>query len=245
MGFFLLLFCFAGAAGQEQLLEEANKHYTSQEYEQAVAKYEQILASGKESAELYYNLGNAWFKLGENTKAILCYERAKLLAPQNDDIEFNLQIANQMVVDHIEELPRPFFSRWGSALAGLTSETGWARLSVISFVLFLILLGSYLFGRTILVRKGAFFMALGAILFAILSFSMAYRHHSLQKNRQGAIIQCPRVTLKSSPSETGTDLYLIHEGLKVEITDSLDSWKEIRLLDGNKGWLRDSCLVNI
>ena len=243
--FLLLIFSTGRVAAREELPEEGSKYYTAQEYEKAAQTWEQVLASGRESAELYYNLGNAYFKMGDHARAILNYERARRLAPQNDDIAFNLSIANQSVVDNLEELPRPFFSRWFTALAHHASADGWARMSSASFLLFLLLLGSYFFGRSNLVRKTAFFTAMAAILFSLVSFSLARHNHTILQNRSGAIIQCPRVTIKSSPSETGTDLFLIHEGLKVEITDSLDSWKEIRLSDGNKGWLRDSCLVVI
>jgi len=99
---FVLSALVVHASGEKTLLEEANRHYVAQEYREAAEKYEQILASGKESAEVYFNLGNACFKNGEHVKAILNYERAKLLAPQNEDIDFNLRIANQFVVDNLE-----------------------------------------------------------------------------------------------------------------------------------------------
>lgn len=242
----LLLFpLISGATGENLLLEEANKLYSAQEFTQAVEKYEQILASGKESSEIYFNLGNAFFKTGDFVKAILNYERAKLLAPQNEDIDFNLQIANQYVVDNLEQLPRPFFTRWWSDLANKASSDGWARISAFSFIIFLLLLGSYFFSRSMRLRKLAFYTAVLAALVVVLSFSLAYHQHTLIKNRQTAIIKCPRVTVKSAPAATGTDLFLIHEGLKVEITDSLGTWKEVELSDGNKGWMMDSCLVRI
>ncbi|HOY51841.1 MAG TPA: tetratricopeptide repeat protein [Prolixibacteraceae bacterium] len=242
---FLLLLIPGRMTAQGDLPGEAGKYYASQDYARAAEMWEQVLASGKESAEIYYNLGNAYFKMGDHVRAILNYERARLLAPQNDDIAFNLTIANQSVVDRIEELPRPFFARWMTSLAQKASADGWARLSSATFLIFLILLGSYLFSRSALIKKVAFFMAIAAILLSLVSFFLARQNHIRLKNRTGAIIQCPRSTIKSSPSNTGTDLFLIHEGLKVEITDSLDSWKEIRLPDGNKGWLKDSCLVRI
>lgn len=242
----LLLFpLIPGTAAENPLLEEANKLYTGQEFTLAAEKYEQILASGKESAEVYFNLGNAYFKTGDFVKAILNYERARLLAPQNEDIDFNLQIANQYVVDNLDQLPRPFFTRWWSNLANRSSSDGWARVSAISFVIFLLLLGSYFFSRSMRIRKLAFYTAILAAAILVLSFSLAYHQHALIQNRQTAIVRCPRVTVKSAPATTGTDLFLIHEGLKVEITDSLSTWKEVELSDGNKGWMMDSCLVRI
>ncbi len=242
---FILSAWMANAGGEKQLLEEANRHYTAQEYREAAEKYEQILASGKESAELYFNLGNACFKNGDHVKAILNYERAKMLAPQNEDIDFNLQIANQFVVDNLEQLPKPFFARWWSNLADNSSADGWAKISTWSFLIFLVFLGTYLFSRSTSLKKAAFFSAVGVLVLMLLSFSLAWHQYGSIRQRNAAIVQCPRVTIKSAPSPTGTDLFLIHEGLKVQITDSLDSWKEVELSDGNKGWLKDSCLVRI
>jgi len=178
-------------------------------------------------------------------KAILNYERAKLLAPQDEDIDFNLKVANQFVVDNIEQLPKPFFSRWWVSLVNQSSSGGWAKISIGCFFLFLFLLGSFLFSRSSVIKKMAFYGALLFFVMMITSLSLAYKQHSYLKNHNTAIVLCPRVTVKSAPSSTGTNLFLIHEGLKVEITDSLDHWKEIRLNDGNKGWMVDSCLVRI
>jgi tetratricopeptide (TPR) repeat protein len=242
---FILLAASSLAASEKEMLAEANKYYMAQEFTKAAGVYEQILASGKESAGIYFNLGNAYYKSGDKVKAILNYERAKLLEPQNEDIEFNLQIANKFVVDNIEQLPQPFFARWWSNLANIGSAGGWARMSVCCFLLFLILLGSYFFSRSVRMRKLSFYSSMLTLFFLLISFSLGYHQFTIMKRHNTALIQCPRVTVKSAPSTTGTDLFLIHEGLKVEITDGLNTWKEIQLSDGNKGWVADSCLVRI
>jgi tetratricopeptide (TPR) repeat protein len=242
---FILFSFISHAANENALLDEANKQYTAGNFVKAAELYEQILASGKESAQVYFNLGNTYFKNGDKIKAILNYERAKLLAPQNEDIDFNLKVSNQFVVDNIEQLPKPFFSRWWSSIANISSADGWAKKSAFGFLIFLVLLGSYFFSRSLRLRKLAFYTAVLTGIIVILSFTLAARQYRLIKNHQSALIQCPRVTVKSSPTATGTDLFLIHEGLKVEITDKLDKWKEIQLADGNKGWVADSCLVII
>ncbi len=227
------------------LLELANQHYMNQEYEKAVLLYEQILASGKESAQVYYNLGNAYYKNNNIAQALLNYERAKLLDPSNDDINFNIRIANQFTVDNVQELPQPFFLRWRTTIVNKASADEWAKLSLGAFIIFLVLLGTFLFSRFAWVKKLTFWSGLFILLFAIFSFSFANRQKKAITERKYAIVFCPRVAVKSSPSVTGTDLFLIHEGLKVEITDSLNSWKEIRIPDGNKGWMPDSCAVRI
>ncbi|MCG6189203.1 tetratricopeptide repeat protein [Maribellus maritimus] len=247
---FLILFIFpASLFAQEdnnaQLWEKANAFYTTEEYQQAISLYEQILDSGEESAKLYFNLGNAYYKAGDVNNAILNYERAKLLAPNDEDIDFNLQIANQFVVTSIDELPKPFFVRWKQSVVNLYPADTWSLISVSAFVLFLVLLGLYLFGRSISVRRLSFWIGILAVIFSGFTFSFASIQKNKIKTRNHAVVFCPRVTVKSSPAQNGTDLFLIYEGLKVEITDSLSTWKEIRLSDGNEGWLPDSCIVKI
>lgn len=227
------------------LWQKANAFYTTEKYQQAVSAYEQIVASGKESAELYFNLGNAYYKTGDINNAILNYERAKLLAPHDVDIAFNLDIANQYVVTKIEELPQPFFLRWTTSVVNKYPTDTWAYISIGAFILFLLLLGLFLFSKTVSAKRISFWIGILAIILSGYTFSMAAQQKGKINNRKHAIVFSPRVTVKSSPSETGTDLFLIYEGLKVEVTDSLNTWSEIKLADGNKGWLQTSCIEKI
>ena len=167
------------------------------------------------------------------------------MAPHDKDIEFNLQIANQFVVTKIEELPQPFFLRWRSSVTDKYPADTWSAISIGAFILFLILLGFFIFSRRAAIKKTAFWIGIVAVIFSGFTFSFAFQQKKEIKNRNHAIVFCPRVTVKSSPTQTGTDLFLIYEGLKIEITDSLDTWKEIKLADGNEGWLPDSCVVEI
>lgn len=228
-----------------QLWEKANAYYTTEEYQQAISAYEQILSSGEESAKLYFNLGNAYYKAGDVNNAILNYERAKILAPHDDDIDFNLKIANQFVVTKIEPLPQPFFLRWRTNVVNKFPADTWGQISIGGFILFLLLLGLFIFSRSVSVKRIAFWIGIIAIIFSGFTFSLAAQQKEKINKRKHAIVFCPRVTVKSSPTQTGTDLFLIYEGLKIEITDSLSTWKEIKLADGNQGWCPDSCIVKI
>lgn len=228
-----------------QLWEKANAYYTTEEYQQAISAYEQILSSGEESAKLYFNLGNAYYKTGDVNNAILNYERAKLLAPQDKDIQFNLQIANQFVVTKIDPLPQPFFLRWRTRVVNKYPTDTWATISIAAFVVFLLLLGLFFFSRVAAVKRLSFWLGILVVVFSGFTYSFAAKQKTRIVNRDSAVVFCPRVTVKSAPRESATDLFLIYEGLKVQITDSLDSWKEIKLADGNEGWLPDSCIVEI
>jgi tetratricopeptide (TPR) repeat protein len=233
MAFFFTVTVFA----QGDLIQKANEHYTKEEYKKAIDGYNQILMAGIESPEVYYNLGNAYYKTNQFTLAILNFERAKLLAPDDEDIEFNLQVANQKVVDSIQELPGIFIVRWWNTLVNSQSTDSWAVISIIGFILFLTLVGLYFFAKSGDVKRISFWAGCLLILFSIFSWSFAARQKSRLVNHSYAIVMQPTVTVKSSPSEKGTNLFVIHEGLKVRITDKLGDWVEIRLADGNKGWL--------
>lgn len=228
-----------------QLWEKANAFYTTEEYQQAVSIYEQILQNGEVSSKLYFNLGNAYYKTGDFNNAILNYERAKVLAPNDEDIEFNLRIANQFVVTKIEELPQPFFLRWRKSVTDSYPADTWSAISIGAFVLFLIFLGLFIFSKRATFKRVSFWLGILSIVLSGFTYSFANEQKKDIKVRNHAIVFCPRVTVKSSPSESGTDLFLIYEGLKIEVTDSLNTWTEIKLADGNEGWLPDSCIVKI
>jgi len=230
---------------QDSLLVKANQHYTDGEYEQAIERYLQILSNRLESAEVYYNLGNAYYKTGQFTKSIINYERARLLAPNDEDIRFNLEIANQHVVDAIEPLPQVFFIRWWKNLTNKFSSDGWAKISVAAFILTLILAGLFFFANSPGLKRTSFWIGIIMIAVAGLSYHFASGQEKRMSGHRFAIITQPSVTVKSAPSEGGTNLFLIHEGLKVEIRDSLGTWKEIRLADGNQGWLPASSIEKI
>ncbi len=230
---------------QGDLLQEANEHYTKDEFKQAIDVYNQILKTNMESPEVYFNLGNSYYKTGQYTLAILYYERAKLLSPDDEDITFNLLVANQKVVDSIQELPGIFIVRWWNSVINSQTTDTWALISIISFILFLIMLGFYFFARTGDVRRITFWSGCFLIFLTLFSLSFAAKQKSRMVNHTFAIVMQPTVTVKSSPSEKGTNLFVIHEGLKVRITDKLGEWLEIRLADGNKGWLQTESVERI
>ena len=246
---FLILMLFAGTVYSQdnntQLWEKANAYYTTGDYQQAITNYEQILLSGQESAKLYFNLGNAYYKTANYNKAILNFERAKVLAPNDENIDFNIKMANQFVVTSIEPLPLPFFIRWRTSVINMYPSDTWSIISIASFIGFLILIGVFIFSRIVMVRRISFLTAIFVLIFSGFTFSFASKQKKKIDERSGAIVFCPRVTVKSAPASTGKDLFLIYEGLKVEITDSVNTWKEIKLADGNQGWLPDSCIVKI
>ena len=230
---------------QDDLLRKANELYTKDQFKEAIDVYNQILMKNLESPEVYFNLGNAYYKTKQYPKAILNYERAQLLSPDDEDIAFNLQVANQNVVDSIEELPGIFIVRWWNALVNSQTTDTWALVSIISFLLFLTLAGLYFFARSGYIRRTAFWTACFLLTFSMFSWSFAAQQKNRLVNHTNAIVMQPTVTIKSSPSEKGTNLFVVHEGLKVKITDKLGDWLEVRLADGKKGWLMTESIERI
>jgi tetratricopeptide (TPR) repeat protein len=233
----LVLLLTTSVFAQADLLQKANELYTKDQFKEAIEVYNQILKTNMESPEVYFNLGNAYYKTNQFTLAILNFERAKVLAPDDEDIEFNLLVVNQKVVDSIQELPGIFIVRWWNALVNSQTTDTWATLSILGFIIFLVLLGLYFFAKTGDIKRVSFWAGCFLLVFTIFTWSFAAKQKSRLINHNYAIVMQPTVTVKSSPSEKGTNLFVIHEGLKVKITDKLGDWVEIRLADGNKGWL--------
>lgn len=214
--------------------------YIRQQYQQAIADYEALLKQGV-SADIYYNLGNAYYRTDNITRAVLNYERALLLSPGDRDIRFNLQLARSKTIDKITPESEMFFVTWYRTLVNVMSVDGWARMSLVSLALAIILALCYLFMSRVWMQKTGFFGALLMLLLFAVSNIFAWQQKDQLVNRTGAIVMSPAVQVKSTPSKNGTDLFILHEGTKVEITDSsMKEWKEIRIADGKEGWIEAS-----
>ena len=216
---------------------EADSAYVHGEYQKAIDSYETLLKKGV-SAELYYNLGNAYYRTENITRAVLNYERALLLSPSDPDIRFNLQMARSKTIDKIVPEQEMFFVTWYRSLVNLASVDGWAMIALICLGLAIILALIYLFSDLVWLRKVAFFGALFMIVIFVCSNLFAHQQKTQLLNRTGAIITESAVTVKSTPAKNGIDLFILHEGTKVTIIDaSMKEWKEIRLADGKEGWI--------
>lgn len=229
----------------EQKFLKGVELYTGSNYQEALDTWLELYNNGFRSSSLLYNIGNAYFKLSNLPGAILFYERARLLKPSDENINYNLQIARSMVVDRFDEIPELFFVRWFNFISLLVSANGWALVSLVSFILFLVLISVYLYSSKYHIKVISFWISVFCIFLTIASLSFTYRNKSLVYESREAIIFTPSVSGKSSPDESGTDLFVIHEGTKVKIEDTVGGWHEIRLSDGNKGWVPVNCLTVI
>lgn len=243
--FFIVNMVSGNASDADSLLNQANMQYQESHFEEAIAMYERLINDDYTSPGLYFNLGNAYFKSNKLPQAILNYERALLRAPNDEEIQYNLQLARTYVVDEIEEIPPFFLNKWIKSVSFIYSFEMWAMISIISFIIFLTVLLMYLFSGKIGVKKTSFWISILAFIISASSFYFSHkRYHSIYSNKY-AIIATPTVTVKGSPDDGGTDLFVLHEGTKVSVKDKLGEWREIKIADGNSGWILQKDILKL
>jgi tetratricopeptide (TPR) repeat protein len=221
----------------ENIFSRGNEYYAKKEYPNAILCYEALVKAGKESPELYFNLANAYFKTNENTKAILFYEKSLRLKPGFQDALYNLSIANSRITDKIESLPELFFITWFKNVRNIFSADTWA---IISLALFISLLASvllFLLTPLVILRKIALSLTFTSVFLFAAGLIFAISSNAALNNKSDAIITVPSVIVKSSPDQTATDLFVIHEGTRINVRETFDDWCEIQISDGNRGWL--------
>ncbi len=222
---------------------EADALYEKENYAEAAKAYEAILSQQGVASEVYYNLGNCYYKMDDIPRAVLSYERAILLNPGDGDIRANLALARGKTADKVVPPSEMFFVTWWRNMTNSMSMDAWSTLGIASFVLMLIGILIYMFVSTLWARKVGVYGAMVMLVLCIIANLAAVSQHFEIQNRNTAIIMSPVVTVKSSPSDTSTDLFLIHEGSKVEILDqSMKQWMEVKFEEGKQGWVPASCL---
>ena len=244
--FLSLIVCFVlSINAQNKAIKEANDFYLKGDYTAAAKHYEEIIINQGVAPELYYNLGNAYYKANEVGRSILNYERALRLSPGFDDAEYNLELAQSKVVDNIVQTPSFFVGRWIGNLIKLMTSNQWITLSFVIFIFCLISTFIFVFGSTRQMRRISFYVAivfLGISIFAVI-FSGVRKDQMI--NHHEAIVMTGLITVKSSPDKSGTDLFQLHEGTKVKVKSELGSWIEIKLGNGSVGWVESGQIEKI
>lgn len=225
------------------LFAQANAQYAEGNYAEAAEQYQQILAESP-SSDLYYNLGNAYFKQGELAQSILAYERALRLEPSHKDAAHNLLFAQSRIIDNIEDTQSFFLSNWLKAIRNALGLQTWIILSIALFLFALVGFFVFAFNPMLWLRKTAFYSSLLALCISVISVINASSLHQRDVSQSEAIITQGIVNIKSSPDRSGTDLFTLHEGTKVEISETLGEWCCVRV--GNYiGWMPLSYLERI
>ncbi len=238
----IILFFTIGlfASENDSLIDFANKKYSEGLYNEAIENYQKVIDNGYTSSELYFNLGNSYFKMNDLPSSILYYERARRLAPNNEDILFNLKIANSRIPDKIEKVPELFFKRWWNSFYNMFSVNNWAKITILVFVITLICTAFFILSKQRRIKMIGFWLGLLFLILSVFSFGLSYQKYVYSQKHHEAIVFTPTITIKSSPNKNSVDLFVIHEGSKLIITDKVDDWYEIRIANGGVGWLLQS-----
>lgn len=236
--FYLIMVQSTPAQHNQYLFDQANKHYQQENYQQAIAKYLEIIKNGHESWQLYYNLGNACYKTRQIGRAILNFERALKLNPKNEDIEFNLQMANLAIVDKIVTPPPFILTKWFTNLKTLWGIQTLTFLGLGFYLLIAILITiKILWRRSNIQRLLTIVLIPMVLLFLIIASLLIIRIHE-NNTLLYAIVVVDKIDVLSSPDNQGTELFSLHEGVKFKVEEIRGEWAKIRLADGNVGWVK-------
>ena len=242
----ILLGWFSGTtvlAGElENLFAKGNDYYLKGNYEETINIFESIVEKGFEGKSLYYNLGNAYFRVGKLGLAILYYEKANKLAPSDEDINYNLAFADSKIVDKIETLPRFFIFDWWENLLALLSVSGWTYLSYFFYLLTLISIACYYFARSLKTQRISFYGGIAVLFLLVISTLLLVVNYNREVNVRYAVITNQEAVTKFSPDQNSKDAFIVHEGLKVKAEDTLNDWTKIKLIDGKVGWVKNNNL---
>ncbi|WP_425076239.1 SH3 domain-containing protein [Psychroserpens sp. S379A] len=224
-------------AQNKQLFDEANTLYNDANYTEALEKYKSILESGEHSAELYFNIANAHYKLNHIAPSIYYYEKALLLKPNDKDIKNNIAFARNMTVDAIDTVPEVGISKFVKNITNMMSFDAWAKLAVGFVVLFVILLVTYYFTYSTSKKRFSFVTGSLSLLLSFVALGFAFHKFELVKNDQPAIVFAQESKIKSEPNLRSSEAFVLHEGTKVQVLDTVSNWKKIKLSDGKTGWI--------
>lgn len=229
-----------GDAAVNSLLKKGNDQYAKGQYKEAIVTYQKIVDDGHMSALVYFNLGNAYFKNNDVSSALLYYEKAHKLSPGDEDINFNIQFANQKTTDKVEATPEFFIARWWHSFILRFSLTTLAILSIVLIITGFALLVVYRFTNSVGIKKASFYAALLIIFLGLGSMFTADRQQQYFDGHHGAIIFSNSVNVKSGPTPSSKNLFLIHDGTKVDVLDNNNGWMKIKLANGSEGWINAS-----
>lgn len=243
----LIALCATFAWGQnaETLAHQADELYRHGDHQAAAESYEAALAQGLTSADLHYNLGNAYYRLEQLGPAILHYERALRLKPSMRDAKENLALANSKTQDRITELPRLFLVNWYNALCSHITPRAWRIVWLLLLALLSASMAAFILARSIPLRKATFTAAIvSAVLLLLASLLLLSSTNRFNSHHQAIVIQ-QAISVRNSPEQQSPEKFILHEGTKVTITESLAGWDKITLADGTIGWCEANTIERI
>ncbi|MBI5730201.1 MAG: tetratricopeptide repeat protein [Ignavibacteriales bacterium] len=233
------------AQSPDELMKNGNKFYQEGQFEQAVQTYQKILGQGFESGAIYYNLGNAYFKSGKLGYAIYCYEKGLKLEPNDEDLSYNLRIAQARTFDKITELPKLFIIAWWEGLVTSLSISAWSFIVILIFWILLISIAVYYFARNARFQRISFLSSSISLAVLIVVVVLLFVRVNREAATNYGILLQQTYSVKVSPDVKGSDAFIIHEGIKFSIEDHVNDWVKIRLVDGKIGWIQKSVMGQI
>lgn len=240
---FLFLFVKVISAGElETLFQKGNEHYLKGEYQETIRIFDSIVEKGYQGKSLYYNLGNAYYRIGKIGLAILNYEKAKKISPSDEDINYNLAFANSKIADKIETLPKFFIFDWWENSLALFSISGWTYAAYFFYLFILGAVGYYYFAKSLKGQRIAFYTGIISTFFLVLTIILLAVNLNRELNYKYGVVVDPVVVAKFSPDQNSKDAFIVHEGLKVQAEDNVSDWIKIKLIDGKVGWLKKNNL---
>ena len=239
---FLLIFQISLA---QTAFENGNQFYQKENYQSAISSYESIINTGKQSAELYFNLGNSYYKLHKVAPAIYNFEKALLLNPNDKDIQTNLDFARKIAIDDIKVMPKVGFHKLIQNFTSNYHYDTWAWIAVVFAFVFLLFFVGYYFSQTTLLKR-VFFIGMFAVLLGIsLSVASGIYEKNHYDNEKPAIVFSEIATVKSEPKATSPDSFVLHEGTKVYVLENIANWKKIQLTDETTGWIEADAIKEL
>jgi tetratricopeptide (TPR) repeat protein len=244
---YLILLVTTASANEANVssYDSANAAYTKGDYEKAILLYSNIVSADEESSEVYYNLGNAYYKTQNIALAIVNYERAKRLSPTDEDILTNLQLAKNQLTDDVSGENKLVLYDWKTSTINSITERQWGLLTICLFCTALFLFALYMVNTHILVKKTTFYAATVLSICTIFSFIIAQQRYTALKQDDEGIITAAVVPAKGEPSSSSTTLFILHAGTKVKLTQTNQNWVEISLENGNVGWIENNKVEKI
>ncbi|SFZ90445.1 SH3 domain-containing protein [Flaviramulus basaltis] len=231
------LFSFAVFSQNQALFEKANTFYNEGKYAEAIDNYNAILDTGNHSADLYFNLANAHYKLSNIAPSIYFYEKALQLAPNDADINNNIAFARNMTIDDIDVVPDTGFSKLIKTTTNKMSFDAWSKVSVGLVFCFVVLFLLYYFAYSTGKKRLAFIGSLTALFLVFVTLAFAFHKYSLDKKNNPAIVFAQESKVKSDPNTRSEESFRLHEGTKVQVLETYNDWKKIKLSDGKIGWV--------
>jgi tetratricopeptide (TPR) repeat protein len=231
------MFSFGNDA-ENALFAKANSYYAKAQYKDALNIYQQILNAGYQSAAVYFNMGNASYKNGDIPSSLLYYEKAHKLAPGDDDINFNIRFANSKTTDKIDQVPEFFLANWWRTFILSFSRNAMSILSIILVLCASIILIVYFFTGSVIIKKTSFYTSIILFFLGIFTIFIALMQINYFDGHRQAIIFSSSVTVKSGPVDQSSNLFVIHDGTKVNVLENNNGWMKISLVNGNVGWIK-------